>query len=335
MSVGPRSSKKKSPRASKVAKKASSASAKSRNGTAKKATSKKKAAPKRAAKKAAPKKAAKKAAPKKAAKKAAPKKAAPKKAAKKAAPKKAAKKAAPKKAAPKKKGGGELLPPVEVRRSREDKAWAEARLAEIDQVMSAWADILAERMVADQTFSEIVEQLQVDRPRDLQGLFLWEALHAAESHVALITEVIALHMSDRKADPVAILDDLRSRRRRVAAVYAVNAFLAVLNQMKPTKAKWLSSMDAIDPRFAVLALAHQTLRYATDAVKAEGPPDLTDMIISATQDEAVWVWRRMPEPGTDTLAACAAAAAFFRQLDADVLVTTDEVAAHYAAHSRA
>jgi hypothetical protein len=43
----------------------------------------------------------------------------------------------------------------------------------------------------------------------------------------------------------------------------------------------------------------------------------------------------MPEPGTDTLAACAAAAAFFRALSAPVLTTTDEVAALYAEHAAA
>ena len=103
--------------------------------------------------------------------------------------------------------------------------------------------------------------------------------------------------------------------------------------MKPTKPKWVS-MDEVDPRFAVLALAHQTLSYATEAARVEAPLDLTDHILSATQDEAVWVWRRMPEPGTETLAACAATAAFFRGLGANVLTTTDEVAAHYAERSR-
>ena len=298
-----------------------------------KATAKKSAASKsatRRTKKATAKKApTRKASTKKAATKKAPtRKASTKKASTKKAP---TRKASAKKAA---SGSGGLLPPVEVRRSREDKAWAEARLTEIDQVMSAWGDILALRMVADQTFSEIVEQLEIGRPRDLRGLFLWEALHAAESHIALITEVIATHLSDRRADPVAILEDLRARRTQVAAVYAVNAFLAVLNQMKPTKPKWVQ-MSEVDPRFAVLALAHQTLRYASEALQVEIPTDFTDQILVATQDDAVWVWRRMPEPGTDTLAACAAAAAFFRVLDSTSLITTDELAAHYAAHGRA
>lgn len=152
--------------------------------------------------------------------------------------------------------------------------------------------------------------------------------------MALIDDVLAAHIVDRRADPVAILKDLRVRKRRIAAVYAVNAFLAVLNQMKPSKPRWLS-MDDLDPRFAVLALAHQTLGYALEAVEVEAPPDLTERILGATQDEAVWVWRRMPEPGTDTLAACAAAAAFFRALDAPLMTSTDEVAALYAEHAQA
>lgn len=225
------------------------------------------------------------------------------------------------------------LMPVAARATRTTRTKNESRLEEIDLTCAAWADIVAERMSADQTFADLVEQLGHFQARDLRGLFLWDALQAAESHVALINDVLAAHIRDRRADPLAILADLRARQLRVAAVYAVNAFLAVLNQMKPQKPKWLS-MEDLDPRFAVLALAHQTLGYALEALRVDAPADVTEHILSATQDEAVWVWRRMPEPGTETLAACAAAAAFFRALGADRMTTTDEVAALYGEHAQ-
>jgi len=224
------------------------------------------------------------------------------------------------------------LSPVRARPSRAQRT-ARERLAEIDEACNSWADIVAERMAADQTFADLVEQYHMQPPRDLRGLILWDALQAAEAHVSMITDVLAGHLDVRRGDPVEILEDLRARQRRIAAVYAVNAFLAVLNQMSQEKPKWLS-MDYLDPRFAVLALAHQTLGYAIEAARITAPPDLTEQIIEATQDAAVWVWRRMPEAGTDTLAACAATAAFFRSLDAEVMTSTDEVAALYAEHSR-
>jgi len=225
------------------------------------------------------------------------------------------------------------LTPVAARPTRTVRTRSDERLAEIDATCAAWADIVAERMAADQNFADLVEQVGQLEVRDLRGLFLWDALQAAEAHVSLINDVLAAHIVDRRADPVAILDDLRARQLRVAAVYAVNAFLAVLNQMKPEKPKWLA-MDDLDPRFAVLALAHQTLGYALEALRIEATTDLTDHILAATQDEAVWVWRRMPEPGTDTIAACAAAAAFFRSLGADRMTSTDEVAALYGEHAK-
>ncbi|GAB5544507.1 MAG: hypothetical protein SangKO_042670 [Sandaracinaceae bacterium] len=339
-----------------ASKKAAPKKAASKKANSKKANSKK-AAPKKAApKKAAPKKAApKKAAPKKAApKKAAPKKAAPKKAAskkaasKKAASKKAAsKKAASKKAAAKKPAAKQAAPkkaraneaagdkangalsPVSARPTRGERDKVRERVSEIDLTCNAWATIVAERMNADQNFADLVDQFRAQPPRDLRGLFLMDALQAAEAHVAVITQVLGEHLEGRRGDPVIILDEIRKRQKRIAAVYAVNAFLAVLNQMKPEKPKW-QAFDALDPRFAVLALAHQTLGYALEAAQIVAPPDVTEQIINATQDEAVWVWRRMPEPGTDTLAACAAAAAFFRHLGAESMVTTDEVAAFYA-----
>lgn len=225
---------------------------------------------------------------------------------------------------------GKPLAPVRARPSRGERATAESRLQEVDAVCAGWLDIVAERMAADQTFADLVEEARYGA-RDLRGLFVWDALQAAESHVALIQDVLAKHIVNRQADPLVILEELRVRKRRVGAVYAVNAFLAVLNQMKPEKPKWLA-LDDLDPRLAVLALAHQTLGYALEALQIAAPPDLTEQILQATQDETVWVWRRMPEPGTDTLAGCAAAAAFFRLLAAPALTTTDEVAALYAEH---
>lgn len=232
-----------------------------------------------------------------------------------------------------KKSRSEVDPALTPKRARPSRAQRAAgdRLAEIDQVCSAWADIVAERMSADQTFADLVEQYHMRPPRDLRGLILWDALQAAEAHVAMVSSVLAHHLDGRSGDPILILEDLHARQLRIAAVYAVNAFLAVLNQMKPEKPKWIS-IDFVDPRFAVLALAHQTLNYSIEAARVEAPPDLTEQIIESTQDAAVWVWRRMPEPGTDTLAACAAAAAFFRALGAEVMVSTDEVAALYAEH---
>jgi hypothetical protein len=287
----------------------------------------------RSAKKTAPTKSAAKKKP--AAKQSLPKRAAPKRAA--PAPKApAAASKKPPATTPEAKTNGAAaagLTPVAARPSRSARAKQDARLHEVDDVCAAWADIVAERMAADQTFADLVEQLGHIKARDLRGLFLWDALQAAESHVALINDVLAAHIQDRRADPLMILADLRDRQMRVAAVYAVNAFLAVLNQMKSQKPKWLA-MDDLDPRFAVLALAHQTLGYALEAMGVEAPPDLTEPILAATQDEAVWVWRRMPEPGTDTLAACAAAAAFFRALGAHTLVSTDEVAAFYGEHAQ-
>lgn len=226
------------------------------------------------------------------------------------------------------------LAPVPARPSRADRVRADTRLQEIDEVCSAWAAIVAERMSADQTFAELVEQYQ-HGTRDLRTLFLWDALQAAEAHVALVNAVIARHLDgSRRADPLAILADLRAEQDKTAAVYAVNAFLAVLNQMSSKKPKWLTN-DELDPRVAVLALAHQTLCYALEAARVSAPADLTEHVIRATQDDTVWVWRKMPEPGTDTLAACAAAAAFFRDLGATRLTTTDEVAALYAEHASA
>lgn len=224
----------------------------------------------------------------------------------------------------------ERLVPVKARPSRSEREFAEQRAQEIDDVCAAWAAIVAERMAADQVFAETYEQFQT-RPRDLRGLFLWDQLHAAESHVALVNAVIAKHLEGRRADPFAILGELRQAQRKLAVVYAVNAFLAVLNQMSPNKPKWIST-EVLDPRMAVLALAHQTLEYALEAARIEAPGDLTEAILAAAQHESVWTGAR--DASDRTLAACAAAAAFFRSLGAHDLGSIDEIVALYETHAR-
>jgi hypothetical protein len=224
----------------------------------------------------------------------------------------------------------ERLVPVKARPTRSEREFAEARAQEIDDICAAWAAIVAERMAADQVFAETYEQFQT-RPKDLRGLFLWDQLHAAESHVALVNAVIAKHLEGRRADPFAILTDLRAAQRKLAVVYAVNAFLAVLNQMSPNKPKWLS-VEVLDPRMAVLALAHQTMEYALEAARIEAPPDLTEQLLEAAQHESVWTGAR--DASDRTLAACAAAAAFFRSLGAQDLGSIDEVVALYETHAQ-
>jgi hypothetical protein len=221
------------------------------------------------------------------------------------------------------------LHPIKARPSRSEREFAEARAREIDDVCAAWAAIVAERMAADQIFAETFEAYQ-NRPGDLRGLFLWDALHSAEAHVALVNAVIARHLEGSKADPFAILSDLRAQQRKIAVLYAVNAFMAVLNQMSPIKPKWLS-FDALDPRMAVLALAHQSLEKALEAARIEAPADLTEQILQAAQDESVWTGAR--DASDRTLAACAASAAFFRLLGGTELGSIDEIVAIYEARS--
>jgi hypothetical protein len=225
--------------------------------------------------------------------------------------------------------GADRLLPVKALPSRSEREFAEAHAGEIDEVCAAWAAIVAERMAADQAFAESFEQFR-QRPRDLRALFAWDQLHAAEAHVALVNTVIARHLDGRRADPFAILEDLWTEQRRVAVAYSVNAFLAVLNQMSPRKPKWLSHED---PRMAVLALAHQSLEYALEAARIEHPGDLTEQILRAAQDESVWSGAR--DESDRTLAACAAAAAFFRLLGSEQLATIDEVVTLYESHVRA
>jgi hypothetical protein len=202
----------------------------------------------------------------------------------------------------------------------------------IDDVCAAWAAIVAERMAADQQFAELYEAYR-NRASDVRGLFAWDALHAAEAHLSLVNAALARHIGDDgRADPRAILADLRWEQRKLAAVYAVNAFLAVLNQMSPRKAKW-ANFEEFDPRIAVLSLAHQTVGYALQALRVEEPGDLTEKILAAAQADAVWESKH----DRDELklhAACAASAAFFRSVGATELTTAEEVLSLYVARAR-
>lgn len=222
--------------------------------------------------------------------------------------------------------------PVPARPSRAERAESDTRLRRIDEVCAAWAAIVAERMAADQQFAELFEAYG-KRTNDLRGLFAWDALHAAEAHLSVVNAAIARHLSDDgRGDPRAILADLRWEQRKLAAVYAVNAFVAVLNQMSSQKPKWLA-MEEFDPRIAVLSLAHQTLGYALEALRIEAPGDLTDHILKASQDQTVWAVE--PERDPHKLnAASYAAAAFFRAIDSHELVTAEEIGSLYVTRAK-
>jgi hypothetical protein len=221
---------------------------------------------------------------------------------------------------------------VAARPTRAERSVAEDRSRRVDEVCAAWAAIVAERMAADQAFAELYEHFR-GRSGDLRSLFAWDALHHAEAHLALVNSTIARHLSDDgRADPRVILADLRWERRKVAAVYAVNAFVAVLNQMGPTKAKWLE-MQEFDPKIAVLALAHQTLHYALESIRVEAPADLTEAILRASQDESAWAVQHRNDL-TRLASAASASAVFFRLVGATELVTAEEVASLYATRAR-
>jgi len=222
--------------------------------------------------------------------------------------------------------------PIPARLSRAERAEGDVRQRRIDEICAAWAAIVQERMAADEQFAEQYEAYG-NRTNDLRGLFAWDALHAAEAHLSLVNASIARHLSeDGRGDPRAILADLRWEQRKLAAVYAVNAFVAVLNQMKPAKAKWVN-MEEFDPRIAVLSLAHQTLGYALEALRIEAPGDLTEHILKASQDQTVWAI----EPERDPYrlnAASYAAAAFFRAIDSSELVTAEEIGSLYVTRAK-
>lgn len=223
---------------------------------------------------------------------------------------------------------------VAARPTRAERSVAEERARRIDEVCAAWAAIVAERMAADEAFADLYEQQYRGRSGDLRSLFSLDALQHAEAHLALVNSTIARHLSDDgRADPRVILADLRWERRKIAAVYAVNAFVAVLNQMGPTKAKWLQ-MQEFDPKIAVLALAHQTLHYALESLRVEAPADITEAILKASQDESAWAVQHRSDV-TRLASAAAAAAVFFRLVGATELVTAEEVASLYATRARA
>lgn len=222
--------------------------------------------------------------------------------------------------------------PIDARPSRAERIEGDIRQRRIDEVCAAWAAIVAERTAADEQFAEQFEAYG-KRTTDLRGLFAWDALHAAEANLSLVNAAIARHLSDDgRGDPRAILADLRWEQRKLAAVYAVNAFVAVLNQMSTQKAKWVN-MEEFDPRIAVLSLAHQTLGYALHALGVEAPGDLTEHILKASQDQTVWAIE--PERDPHRLnAASYAAAAFFRAIDAPELVTAEEIGSLYVTRAK-
>lgn len=221
---------------------------------------------------------------------------------------------------------------VNARPSRAERASADERMRRIDDVCAAWAAIVAERMAADQQFAELYEAFRT-RSSDVRGLFAWDALHAAEAHLSIVNAALARHISDDgRADPRAILADLRWEQRKLAAVYAVNAFLAVLNQMSPRRAKW-ANLQEFDPRIAVLSLAHQTLGYALESLRVPEPGDLTERILAASQNEHVWVDKHDSEEN-QLSGACIAGAAFFRSLGASELTTAEEIHALYMTRAR-
>jgi hypothetical protein len=222
--------------------------------------------------------------------------------------------------------------PIPARPSRAERLEADVRQRRIDEVCTAWATVVAERMAADQEFAEQYEAYET-RTNDLRGLFAWDALHAAEAHLTLVNNSIARHLSeDGRGDPRAILADLRWEQRKLAAVYAVNAFAAVLNQMRSEKPKWVQ-MEEFDPRIAVLSLAHQTLGYALRALRIEFPGDLTEHILKASQDQTVWAIE--PERDPHRLnAASYAAAAFFRAVESNELVTAEEIGSLYVTRAK-
>jgi hypothetical protein len=222
--------------------------------------------------------------------------------------------------------------PIPARPSRAERMEGDVRARRIDEVCAAWAAIVAERAAADEQFAEQYEAYG-KRTTDLRGLFAWDALHAAEAHLSLVNASIARHLADDgRGDPRAILADLRWEQRKLAAVYAVNAFVAVLNQMSSQKAKWVA-MEEFDPRIAVLSLAHQTLGYALDALRIEAPGDLTEHILKASQDQTVWAIEPERDPHRLNQASYAAAA-FFRAIDSNELVTAEEIGSLYVTRAK-
>lgn len=200
----------------------------------------------------------------------------------------------------------------------------------VDRITGAWGAIVVERIAADQDFAAAFERYRT-ATKDIRAIFAWDEVLSAEAHLSLVNGIIARHADTAgRADPFAILEDLHEERRRLAAVYAVNAFRAVLGQMSQKKARW-RDMDGgdFDERIAVLALAHQALSKALEIARVPAPADLTEPTLDAAQDRAVWAVRRTGAEGL-VLASLQAASIFFARIGADTFADASEIGRLYA-----
>jgi hypothetical protein len=238
-----------------------------------------------------------------------------------------ARRAAPRAGAKRKAPGAA---PAQPSKTRAAKAATDGRTTLVDRLTGAWGAIVVERIAADQDFTAAFERYR-GAPRDLRAVFAWDEVLSAEAHLSLVNAIIAKHSDGAgRADPFAILRELHEERRRLAAVYAVNAFRAVLGQMSPRKARWREMEGGdFDERIAVLALAHQALAKALEIARVPAPADLTEPTLDAAQDRAVWAVRRNGAEGL-VLAALQAAAVFFARLGADTFADAREIARLYA-----
>jgi hypothetical protein len=199
----------------------------------------------------------------------------------------------------------------------------------VDRVTAAWGAIVVERIAADQDFAEAFERYR-GAPKDIRAVFAWDEVLSAEAHLSLVNRIIARHLDEAgRGDPFAILEQLRQERRRLAAVYAVNAFRAVLGQMSRRKPRWRSMEGGdFDERIAVLALAHQTLARAVEAARVPAPADLTEPLLAAAQDPRVWEVRNRRSDGL-LLAAMRAAEAFFERIGGGTFADAAEIGRLY------
>jgi hypothetical protein len=137
---------------------------------------------------------------------------------------------------------------VKARPSRAERASAEERMRRIDDVCAAWAAIVAERMAADQQFTDLYEAYRT-RSADLRGLFAWDALHAAEAHLALVNSALARHIGDDgRADPRAILADLRweQRKPRLWNTFCTSSSCSIRSMSASTSAAASSDSSTTD-----------------------------------------------------------------------------------------
>ena len=200
----------------------------------------------------------------------------------------------------------------------------------VDRITGAWGAIVVERIAADQDFAAAFERYRT-APKDLRAIFAWDEVLSAEAHLSLVNGIIARHADTRgRADPFLIVSELAEERRRLAAVYAVNAFRAVLGQMSQKKARWREMEGGeFDERIAVLALAHQALSKALEIARVPAPADLTEPTLDAAQDRAVWAVRRTGAEGL-VLASLQAASIFFARIGADTFADAAEIGRLYA-----